>query len=106
MALDVLEEGEPWSEDRQRLDDVGPQVAVVEGAAALAGVTEWLTRVAARQHVHGLHLGPVDFSDVAEVRHVRVVVGENRDGSRLNVGHPGERAAQRGLNGHVEAAVQ
>lgn len=77
MALDVLEHGQAWPQDRHSLDHVGPEVAGVVGAETLAGVAKWLARIPATDDVHGFDGGPVHGGHVPQVGHVRPVVGED-----------------------------
>jgi hypothetical protein len=69
-------------------------------------MAERLARVAAGQDVHGLHGGPVDGGDVAQVRHAGMVGGEHLARGGLDLRVPREVTAVDGLHGHVEAAVQ
>jgi hypothetical protein len=67
-----------------------PNVAFVVGTPATTGGTEWLARVSGREDVDRFDRRPVDGGDVAEVGHVRVVVGQHLGGGRVVVGDPCE----------------
>jgi hypothetical protein len=75
-------------------------------AAALAGMAQILTGATTGQHVHGFDGGPVDGGDVAVVGDVGVTVGEDPGGAGVDLGVPGDGAADHGLHALLEAAVQ
>ena len=76
-------------------------MAFIVGAFPLSCVTEGLAGVTTGENIHGLNLGPVDGGDVPEVGYAWVVGRHNCAGGWLNLGVPGQVAA----DGHVEAAV-
>jgi hypothetical protein len=82
-----------------------PGTRTVHEPGHAAGEGYVLTREAAREDVHVLDVAPRDMADVSEVGHVGVVVGEYRAGAGVDVGHPGEAAAEHLAHGHVQAAV-
>jgi len=103
----ILDGDQPGAEP---IDDVGhvvPQAGA--GAAADAGAATSEGHVLAgkptSQHVDGFDPGPVGGGDVTEVRHVRVVVGEDPGRGRVYLAVPGDPAAEDLADGHVEAAV-
>ncbi len=85
--------------------EVRPKVTGVIGSCSVPGETEWLTGISTADEVDGFNLAPIDCRDVAEVRHIRVAVGEQPDRCGLNVGMPGDRPPEHLLNTNVEAAV-
>ena len=105
VASDVLEDAQARTQDGDRLSDVRPQVPLVVRPCSLASVAERLARIAAGEHVDRLDLRPVHGRDVAEVGHVRPVVGEDRTRAGFDIGNPRERATKHGMNGQVQPAV-
>ena len=102
---DVLE-GDQWRlESPDGVGDERPDVSVVAGPVPLSCDAEWLARITGGEDVDGFDLPPVDGGDVAEVGDGRVVVGEDRGGAGVAVGHPCQLAAEDVLYGTVEAAV-
>jgi hypothetical protein len=79
-------------------------VAVAE-SGTLAGEGDVLAGEAHGEDIDGRHLGEVDGGDVAEVRDVGVVVGQDRRRAGVRVGDPGQRSADDGLDGGVEPGV-
>jgi hypothetical protein len=74
-------------------------------AVAAAGVADVLAWEPGAHEVDACGGLPANGGDVAEVRDVRVVVGEDRRGAGIGVGYPGELATEHLLYGRVEAAV-
>jgi hypothetical protein len=58
----------------------------------LSCLAEWLTRVAAGDDVHSLHLVPVDLGDVPEVWHTGVMGFQNSAGCWLDLAIPRQLA--------------
>jgi len=69
-------------------------------------VGDVLTGKTAYQDIHRLDISPVDLRDVAEVRSVWPVVGEDSVGVRVDLGVPDNLTADRGLDSLLETAVQ
>jgi hypothetical protein len=103
----VLDDDQAGTELVDGVGELRPQPAAGVGpdAAALAGGGHVLAREPTRQHVHGLDGGPVHGGDVAEVGHVGVAVGEDLAGAGVDLGVPGDGAAEDGLDALLEAAV-
>jgi hypothetical protein len=84
-------------------------VSGIGGAFQFAGEREGLAGVAAAQHVDRAVLPegaqPVDEAQVAEVGHAGHAVGDDLAGAWVDVGHPGEFAAEHLLYGLVKSAV-
>jgi hypothetical protein len=72
-------------------------VSVIVFAFPLAGSTEWLAWVAARDDIDRLNLRPVHGGYVPKVWHAGVMGGQHFARSRLHLGVPGQVAA----HGHV-----
>nr|WP_051913236.1 hypothetical protein [Kutzneria albida] len=74
-------------------------------ASAEAGAADVLTGETASEDVDGFDLVPVDGGDVAEVGNTGMVVCEELAGGGVDLGVPGEVAAECGPDCHVEAAA-
>lgn len=88
MAPDVLEDAQARTQHGDRPSDVRPQVPLVVRPRALAGVTERLARISARDDVNRRDLRPVNTGDIPEIRNVRPAVGEDFAGAGVDVGVP------------------
>jgi hypothetical protein len=76
MSLDVFKETGTWSHCSNSGCDKWPEVPWVFSAKSLAGCTEWLARVAAREDVHqSVKLSPRESLEIAPDR---CVVQESR----------------------------
>ncbi|GAA5056324.1 hypothetical protein GCM10023336_28960 [Streptomyces similanensis] len=105
VVRDVLKERDSGSKNPKGTGNVRPEVSLIVSSFQLAGEAERLARVAADQDIDGLHGGPVDGGQVAEVGGVGVVVGEDARRAGVGVGHPREGPAEHLLYGHVQPAV-
>ena len=56
----------------------------------------------AAQDVDGFHRAPVDLGDVAQVRCVRVVVGQHLGGGRVHFAVPHHLTAEHLLHSHIQ----
>jgi hypothetical protein len=97
VLCDVLEEYVSGSNSVDGVSHVGPQVG--GDVAASCGSAEGRARVAAGDDVWSFNGAPVDGGDVAEVRHVGPVLGEDTAGVGVDLGlpddaHPGALKAQ------------
>lgn len=94
----------------ERVDGCGhvrqePRAGTRSEAGALAYRRNVLAREPADEDVHGLDLTPVDGRDVAEVRCIWLVVGEDAGDGRVESGEPHGVGGEDVLDGDVEAAV-
>ncbi|MDN6815283.1 MAG: hypothetical protein L0L67_00090 [Bifidobacterium crudilactis] len=94
----------------QRVDGLGhvrPQARTGAGLQArlLAGRAHVLAGKPADEDVHRLDLVPVDGGDVAQVRRVRPVMGEQLGYWLVDLGRPDGLGVEGVLDGEVEAAV-
>jgi hypothetical protein len=109
VPCDVLKDRDSGSKYAKGVCDVRPDVPLIFGSFPEASCAEGLAGVAAADDVHGAvlvdHGLPVGRGEVAQVRRGWPVVGEDLVCAGVNVGHPGGRAAEHALHGHVEAAV-
>jgi hypothetical protein len=76
-------------------------VSFIVLALPLAGVTEWLAWVAARDDVDFLNFSPIHLGDVPQVGHAGVVGLHDLAGRWLNLGVPGQVAT----HGQIQSAV-
>jgi hypothetical protein len=106
VSGDVLKQDMSGAQGRDRGDYVGPEVPRVIGPASLSCVGERLARVAGRDPVDRLDLGPVGRLHVAVVRDIGVAVGEDRRGVLVVLDVPGgaDVAAEGEGEAHLEAA--
>lgn len=74
-------------------------------AGALADGGHVLAGEAADEDVHGLDLAPVNSGDVAQVRGVRPVPGEDAGDGLVEFGEPHSLGVEDVLDGEVKAAV-
>lgn len=58
MTGDVLEEDGAWSDDAEKISDGGPKMSRIVSTKSLAGVAEWLARIAANDEIHDASEGP------------------------------------------------
>jgi hypothetical protein len=72
---------------------------------AFAGVADVLARPAGREDVDRRDSAPVDGRDIPEVRNTGVVVREDLAGGRVDLGVPGELAAEDLLDSPVQPPV-
>jgi hypothetical protein len=109
VICDVLKDRVSGSKNPKGTGNVGPEVPLIIGSFQLAGERERLARVAAAHDVGAAVQvdEPLIVRDgqIADVRHVRVPVGEDPASTRVDIGHPPERPAEHLLHGHVEPAV-
>jgi hypothetical protein len=77
MPPHVLQEDKPRTEDADPLDDPRPQVAFVVDTEPLSGLGERGAWVSGGEDVDRFGCGPVDGGEVAEVRDIRIMVGED-----------------------------
>jgi hypothetical protein len=84
-----------------------PQAGAVAGAepGAAAGGGQVLAGEPACEDVHRFDLGPVDGGDVTEVRDAGVAVGEDFRRGGVDLGVPGDVAADDSLDALLETAV-
>jgi len=101
VASDVFQHDESRSHLANGSQDVRPQVSVIVGAFPQAGVTEWLARVAACQHVDGLNGREVHRRHVAVVGYVGIVVLKDAGGRLVVLDVPRDLAAQHRADRHV-----
>jgi hypothetical protein len=73
-------------------------VTFIIGALSISGMAERLTRVAAREHIDRLHAGEIQRRDIAVVRNVGEVVGQDGRGRFVILHMPRHLAAQDCLN--------
>jgi hypothetical protein len=73
VASHVFQHDSIGSYSANGVPDVGPEVSLIVGSFPHAGVAERLAGVAARDHIHGLHLRPVHACYVSQVGHPWVV---------------------------------
>jgi hypothetical protein len=106
MSANVFQEAPLRAEVAECCGDVRPQMPLVVRALPLPGCAERLTWIAPGEHVHGFDGGPVDGGDVAQVGDVGVTVGEDPGGAGVDLGVPGDGAADHGWHALLEAAVQ
>jgi hypothetical protein len=105
---DVLDDDQPRAELVNGVGHVCPQPgAGVRGKPQpQTGKRKICARKTPGEHVHGFDGGPVDGGDVAVVGDVGVAVGEDPGGAGVDLGVPGDGAADHGLHALLEAAVQ
>ena len=104
VSVHVLKHGDPPPTQDARAKgggNVRPKMSSIVTSFSLTCVTERLAWVATCEDVHGLHVGPSDGGDVAQVGHTWVVGGEHGAGGWFNLAVPGDLAAEDGLHGHV-----
>jgi hypothetical protein len=106
-AADILDHNQSGSQLADGVGELRPQPGAGFRAdpAALTGGGHVLAREAAREHVYGLDGGPVDGGRVAVVGDAGVAVGEDLAGAGVDLGVPGDSAAEDGLHAPLEAAV-
>jgi hypothetical protein len=80
---------------------MGPQVSFIVGAFPHAGVAEGLAGVAARDHVNGLNLRPINLGYVAQVGHAWVVGFHHLASRWFDLGVPSQVAT----DGQIQAAI-
>jgi hypothetical protein len=105
VSGDVLQDDESRSQRANGVADVGPEVPLIGFAFPLSCMGEGLAGVPAGQYVHRLHLRPVHGGDVAEVGDAGVVGRQHRAGRGVDLGVPGDLAAEHPAHGDVEPAV-
>jgi hypothetical protein len=101
VSSHVLQEDESRSHSANALRDEREDVSRVISTGSLSCVGERLARVAGRHDLDARPGVPVDVLEVAEVRDVRVAVGEDPVGTGVDVGDGDEFSVEDVFGGVV-----
>jgi len=105
VPCDVFKDRVSGSKNAKGVRDVRPDVPLILGSFPETGRREGLAGVATADDVHRLDFVPTGGGEVAQVSDVGHPMADDLAGTRVDVGHPGQLAAEDVADGHVEPAV-
>jgi len=107
QAAHVLDDDQLRLQRVDRCGHVCPEAGAGAGceAGASAGDRYVLTGESTTEHIDGFDVAPVDGGDVAEVRGVRPVVGEDAGDGLVDFGEPDRLRHEGVFDSEVEPAV-